>query len=105
MKVIIAVDESPYCKRVLETIAARKWPVDTAFRVLSVVEPITKEELDEEESASWKGVTKQAFNRRKKSRVKFARKASKSSNRNIQIALFTWRFAKETLAMKSLKLP
>ncbi len=63
MKVIIAVDESAYCKRVLETIAARKWPADTAFKILSVVEPI---KLDEVENESWKDVTKQAFKRRKK---------------------------------------
>lgn len=63
MKVIIAVDESPYCKRVLETIAARKWPRDTAFRILSVVEPI---KWDDVENESWKDVARQAFNRRKK---------------------------------------
>ncbi len=63
MKVIIAVDESAYCRRVLETIAARKWPADTAFKILSVVEPI---KWDEVENESWKDVTKQAFKRRKK---------------------------------------
>lgn len=63
MKVIIAVDESAYCKRVLETIAARKWPVDTAFKILSVVEPV---KWDEVENESWSDVTKQAFSRRKK---------------------------------------
>jgi nucleotide-binding universal stress UspA family protein len=63
MKVIIAIDDSAYCKRVLETIAARKWPMDTDFRIMSVVEPI---KWDEVENESWKDVTKQAFNRRKK---------------------------------------
>lgn len=63
MKVIIAVDESAYCKRVLETIAARKWPKDTAFKILSVVEPI---KWDEVENESWNEVTQQAFKRRKK---------------------------------------
>ncbi len=63
MKVIIAVDESAYCKRVLETIAARKWPRDTAFRILSVLEPVKWEAVENE---SWKDVTKQSLNRRKK---------------------------------------
>jgi len=60
MKVIIAIDESPYCKRVVETIAARKWPQDTAFKIMSVVEPIRWDEVETQNLA------KEAFNRRKK---------------------------------------
>ncbi len=63
MKVIIAIDESSYSKKVLETVADRKWPADTAFKILSVVEPVKMEELD---SDSWSHIAKDAFNRREK---------------------------------------
>ena len=63
MKVIIAIDESPYSRKVLETVADRKWPADTAFKILSVVEPVKLEEID---SDNWSLIAKDAFNRREK---------------------------------------
>ncbi|MBX9949680.1 MAG: universal stress protein [Candidatus Obscuribacterales bacterium] len=63
MKVIIAIDESVYSKKVLEEVAARKWPADTAFKILSVVEPV---KLDEVDCDNWSLLAKEAFSRREK---------------------------------------
>lgn len=63
MKVIVAIDDSPYSKKVLETIAERKWPADTAFKIMSVVEPIRWSEIDNE---NWGELEKTAFERREK---------------------------------------
>jgi hypothetical protein len=38
MKVLIAIDSSPASQRVLEEIAARPWPSNTAFCIVSAVE-------------------------------------------------------------------
>jgi len=63
MKVIIAVDESAYSKKVIEEVASRRWPADTAFKILSVVEPIKLEDAD---CDSWTQLAKEAFSRREK---------------------------------------
>lgn len=39
MKIIVAVDESPYSKKIVDTVVRRDWPMDTQFKVLTVVEP------------------------------------------------------------------
>jgi nucleotide-binding universal stress UspA family protein len=38
MKVLIAIDSSPASQRVLEEVAARPWPPDTAFCIVSAIE-------------------------------------------------------------------
>lgn len=40
MKVILAVDDSPYSQEVIKTVTEREWPVDTEFKVLTVLEPL-----------------------------------------------------------------
>jgi nucleotide-binding universal stress UspA family protein len=45
MKVIVAVDDSPYSKHLTDAIGHRHWPEDTQFRVLNVIEPINSELL------------------------------------------------------------
>ncbi len=44
MRVVIAIDESPYSKDVVSAVAKRSWPADTEFKILTVLEPI--EDLD-----------------------------------------------------------
>ena len=67
MKVIIAVDESAYGKKIIETIAHRKWQPDTAFRIISVVEPVSWEEVENE---NWADLSKRMFEKRKKNATK-----------------------------------
>lgn len=43
MKVLVAIDDSPYTEYLSDTIVARKWPEDTQFRILSVVQPLDHE--------------------------------------------------------------
>ena len=40
MKILLAVDLSPYSAAAVETVATRPWPPGTLVRVLSAVEPI-----------------------------------------------------------------
>jgi nucleotide-binding universal stress UspA family protein len=45
MKVIVAVDDSPYSKHLTDSVVQRHWPDDAQFRVLTVIEPIDPELL------------------------------------------------------------
>lgn len=40
MKVIIALDDSPYAKHVLDLVCRRHWPLDVEFKILHVIEPL-----------------------------------------------------------------
>lgn len=40
MKVILAVDDSPYSQEVIKTVTHREWPRDTEFKILTVLEPL-----------------------------------------------------------------
>ena len=48
MKVIIAIDDSPYSNEVMQKISRRHWPRDTEFKVLTVLEPVPLEVLAKE---------------------------------------------------------
>ena len=39
MKILSAVDDSPYSEAALEEVASMPWPPETTVRVLSAVEP------------------------------------------------------------------
>ena len=62
MKVIVAIDDSPYSHKVVEKVARRHWPRDTEFRVLTVVEPVTLEEYGK---GKWGEVIAEVVDRRK----------------------------------------
>jgi nucleotide-binding universal stress UspA family protein len=40
MKVIIAIDDSPYGARVVDSVVDRRWPLDVDFKILTVLEPL-----------------------------------------------------------------
>ncbi|MBX9878820.1 MAG: universal stress protein [Candidatus Obscuribacterales bacterium] len=40
MKVIVAIDDSPYSKHVVDTVVRRHWLPDTQFKVLTVIESL-----------------------------------------------------------------
>jgi nucleotide-binding universal stress UspA family protein len=40
MKVLVAIDDSPYSKIVVDAVCNRRWPTDTQFKLLSVLEPL-----------------------------------------------------------------
>lgn len=44
MKVIVAIDDSPYSTNVIDAILHRKWPKDTQLKLLTVLEPICCDE-------------------------------------------------------------
>lgn len=39
MKVLIAVDQTPYWQQIIDAVIKRHWPDGTSFKILSVVEP------------------------------------------------------------------
>lgn len=47
MKIIVAIDDSPYSEYLVSAIGKRSWPVDTQFKVLSVIEPAEAQLVDE----------------------------------------------------------
>ncbi len=40
MRVLIALDDTPYSQHMLDLVMRRHWPADTEFKVLHVIEPI-----------------------------------------------------------------
>lgn len=44
MKILVAIDDSPYSKHVINAVKKRRWPKDAEFRVVTVIEPITNEQ-------------------------------------------------------------
>lgn len=48
MKVIIAIDDSPYSRNVVNQISRRRWPADTEFKLLTVLEPISLQRLSKD---------------------------------------------------------
>jgi nucleotide-binding universal stress UspA family protein len=40
MKIILAVDDSAYSKEVVSSVSERDWPLDTQFKILTVLEPL-----------------------------------------------------------------
>lgn len=63
MKIVIAIDDSQYSKEVLETLAERNWPIDTAFKIIAVVEP---DRPLTNKNENWKEFEKLSFAKRKK---------------------------------------
>jgi nucleotide-binding universal stress UspA family protein len=43
MKILIALDDSPYSRAALDSVLARPWPKESQFKVLSVIEPFHPE--------------------------------------------------------------
>lgn len=64
MKVVIAIDDSPYSQKMLQMIKHRKWPVNTEFKVVNVIEPIQPDAVRYVEEDE--GGTLQELNRRRK---------------------------------------
>ncbi|MBX3149632.1 universal stress protein [Candidatus Obscuribacterales bacterium] len=50
MKVLFAVDDSKFSDLAIETVGSRPWPVDTEFRILSVLE-LSRSEFDGSDTA------------------------------------------------------
>jgi nucleotide-binding universal stress UspA family protein len=49
MKVILAIDDSVYSQSVVESVIKRQWPIDTEFKVLTVLEPLCCNEFERNE--------------------------------------------------------
>ncbi len=62
MKVLLAIDDSPYSARVVEKVARRHWPHDTEFRILTVIEPVAIEEYGK---GKWSDVIDKVVERRR----------------------------------------
>lgn len=67
MKVIIAVDDSPYSMNVVDAVLHRQWPKGTQFKVLTVVEPVCCDEDAEPEIVN---LISDLTERRKKSSIR-----------------------------------
>lgn len=51
MKVIVAIDDSPYSKHVVDSVLRRHWLPDTQFKILSVLE---QPNIGDDEDTVWK---------------------------------------------------
>jgi nucleotide-binding universal stress UspA family protein len=61
MKVLIAIDDSPYSTEVINEVVRRRWPLDCEFKILRVIEPITWSEISK---TKWAEVAENAHIRR-----------------------------------------
>lgn len=63
MKILVAVDDSPYSESVIQSVITRSWPKETEFLVLTVLEPIPLERADQKDLAEL--IAQGTANRRK----------------------------------------
>lgn len=40
MKVLVAIDQSDFRKQILDSVAGQKWPAETQFKLLTIIEPL-----------------------------------------------------------------
>ncbi len=62
MKVIVAIDQSKYSEQITDAIISRRWPPDTVFKVLTVLQPPA---CDEDSSPGWKHCLMEIFDKQK----------------------------------------
>ncbi len=74
MKVIIALDDSPYSTEVLTAVCKRKWPADTQFKILQILTPV---DWQENGDSNWNSVIEEAQVRRLNSAQSHCAKARK----------------------------
>ncbi len=63
MKVLIAVDDSPYSEAVVDSAVKRNWPEQTEFLILTVLEPIA---LDTENQKEMQALIEEGTEKRRK---------------------------------------
>lgn len=61
MKIVVALDDSPYAHHIIDLICRRHWPQDVEFKLLHVIEPIDLEDWQEEE---WNEMAQEVQKRR-----------------------------------------
>jgi nucleotide-binding universal stress UspA family protein len=65
VKVLIAIDQSPFADQILENVLSSHWPKDTSFKVLTVVEPFQwQNSAGESMSPEWKSIALEVFQTR-----------------------------------------
>jgi nucleotide-binding universal stress UspA family protein len=72
MKVLVAIDDSPYSHELIDTICKRHWAPDTKFKIVSVIEPI---DCEADELAEYGNMFEQIQKKRKESRVELCSQA------------------------------
>lgn len=83
MRVIVALDRTEFADQVVEAVCSRQWPIDTQFKLLTVLEPL---QWQAESCIEWNDLAETVLKRRKhhadeiliESRQKLARTISKS---------------------------
>lgn len=71
MKVLIAIDDSPFSEHVIEAISRRKWAEAVQFRVLTVIEPLSLEPQEKD----WRELMSEVMKRRRDSAEKLLKHA------------------------------
>lgn len=71
MKVIVAIDDSPYSENVIDAVIKRPWPDDVEFKILTVIEPICLAAED----ADWLDVLDDVYKRRREGANKLCQRA------------------------------
>lgn len=75
MKIMVAVDDSPYSKSLIATLTRRKWPKDVQFMVVTVLEPVCiGGEDDEMERAYLEDMNRKRYNYTEKFMDKICKK-------------------------------
>lgn len=83
MKVIVAIDDSPYSQKVIDKVAQQRWPRDTEFKVLTVVEPASLEALARER---WAELIGKVSEKRKEAARKLCQEAREKLSSHIRDA-------------------
>jgi len=64
MKILVAIDQSPFWPQIIDTLLKRKWAPGTQFKIMTVIEPVPFmwKELGAED---WKKVADEIFEKRR----------------------------------------
>lgn len=72
MRVIVAIDQSVYSEQIVDSILRHKWPDDTSFKILTVIEPTQLEEFG---SGKWQDLLTAVAEQRSKAALEFLNQA------------------------------
>ncbi len=81
MKVVVAIDLSPYTTNVIDSLIKRHWPESTQFKIVTIIEPIFTEDLDVDDLSE---TLHAVMERRKTVALKYCQQAREQLQQGIQ---------------------
>jgi len=69
MKVIVAIDQTDYSRQIIDSLVKHSWPKDTAFKLITVIEP------QQWEQPKWRQLAAEVFTQLEEAAINLLKKA------------------------------